>query len=157
MVGQSSISLVLVHVLEWVLSRQGWEKRYKKEKEGFLDHSNFAFFHLSFIPMRWCFDFFFFSYILYRVLMLKSIFDYYNIHISMTNSYIFILMIKAWTKIVPWPRVRYHELLIQIMYSFWDRFRNFLHKLHELFCQFIIWTNWVNSGKFMVKKMVEVY
>ena len=21
--------------------------------------------------------------------------------------------------------------------------------LHELFCQFIIWTNWVNSGKFM--------
>ena len=40
----------------------------------------------------------------------------------------FILMIKAWTKIVPWPRVRYHELLIQIMYSFWDRFHNFLHK-----------------------------
>ena len=40
----------------------------------------------------------------------------------------FILMIKAWTKIVPWPRVRYHELLIQIMYSFWVRFRNFLHK-----------------------------
>ena len=46
------------NVLEWVLSRQGWEKRYKKRKEGFLDHSNLAFFHLSFIPMRWCFDFF---------------------------------------------------------------------------------------------------
>ena len=27
-------------------------------------------------------------------------------------------------------------------YYFWDR-------LHELFCQFISWTNWVNSGKFM--------
>ena len=33
-------------------------------------------------------------------------------------------------------------------YSFWDRLRNFLHKL-ALFCQFISWTNWVNSGKFM--------
>ena len=31
-------------------------------------------------------------------------------------------------------------------YSFWDQLRNFLH---ELFCQFISWTNWVNSGKFM--------
>ena len=25
----------------------------------------------------------------------------------------------------------------------------FYTKLHELFCQFISWTNWVNSGKFM--------
>ena len=31
-------------------------------------------------------------------------------------------------------------------YYCWDRLRNFLH---ELFCQFINWTNWVNSGKFM--------
>ena len=26
----------------------------------------------------------------------------------------------------------------------------FYTNLHELFCQFISWTNWVNSGKFMV-------
>ena len=25
----------------------------------------------------------------------------------------------------------------------------FYTDLHELFCQFISWTNWVNSGKFM--------
>ena len=25
----------------------------------------------------------------------------------------------------------------------------FYTNLHELFCQFIIWTNWVNSGKHM--------
>ena len=25
----------------------------------------------------------------------------------------------------------------------------FYTNLHELFCQFISWTNWVNSGKFM--------
>ena len=29
------------------------------------------------------------------------------------------------------------------------RLPNFYTNLHELFCQFIIWTNWVNSGKFM--------
>ena len=51
-------------------------------------------------------------------------------------------------------------------YSYWDRrivspakpkFDNscspdcaiFYTNLHELFCQFISWTNWVNSGKFM--------
>ena len=35
-------------------------------------------------------------------------------------------------------------------YSFWDQLRNFLHKFTQmLFCQFISWTNWVNSGKFM--------
>ena len=28
----------------------------------------------------------------------------------------------------------------------------FYTNLHELFCQFISWTNWVNSGKFMVCK-----
>ena len=27
----------------------------------------------------------------------------------------------------------------------------FYTNLHELFCQFISWTNWVNSGKFMDK------
>ena len=32
-------------------------------------------------------------------------------------------------------------------YSFWDRF--IYTNLHELLCQFISWTNWVNSGKFM--------
>ena len=30
-------------------------------------------------------------------------------------------------------------------YSFWDRLRNFFTQI----CQFISWTNWVNSGKFM--------
>ena len=44
----------------------------------------------------------------------------------------------------PIPKLRIHELLTG--YSFWERLRNFLHKL---FCQFISWTNWVNSGKFM--------
>ena len=34
-------------------------------------------------------------------------------------------------------------------YSFWDRLRIFYTNLHELFCQFICWTNWVNSGKFI--------
>ena len=34
-------------------------------------------------------------------------------------------------------------------YSFWDRFCNFYTNLHELFCQFISWTNLVISGKFM--------
>ena len=32
---------------------------------------------------------------------------------------------------------------------FGDWLRNFLQNLHELFCQFISWTNRVNSGKFM--------
>ena len=32
-------------------------------------------------------------------------------------------------------------------YSFWDRF--IYTNLHELLCQFISWTNWVNSGNFM--------
>ena len=34
-------------------------------------------------------------------------------------------------------------------YSFWDWLRNFLHKFTWIVCQFISWTNWVNSGKFM--------
>ena len=34
-------------------------------------------------------------------------------------------------------------------YSFWDRLHNFLPKFTRIFCQFISWTNWVNSGKFM--------
>ena len=33
-------------------------------------------------------------------------------------------------------------------YSFWDRLRIFYTNLHELFCQFISWTNSVNYGKF---------
>ena len=34
-------------------------------------------------------------------------------------------------------------------YSFWDQLGNFLHKFSWIFCQFISWTKWVNSGKFM--------
>ena len=34
-------------------------------------------------------------------------------------------------------------------YSFWDPLRNFYTNLHELFCHFISWADWVNSGKFM--------
>ena len=34
-------------------------------------------------------------------------------------------------------------------YSFWDQLRNFYTNLRALFCQFISWTNLVNSGKFM--------
>ena len=43
-----------------------------------------------------------------------------------------------------------NHMLESTGYSFWDRLRNFLQKLHELFCQFINWTNWINSGKFIV-------
>ena len=32
-------------------------------------------------------------------------------------------------------------------YSFWYRWCIFYTNLHELFCQFIRWTNWVNYGK----------
>ena len=32
-------------------------------------------------------------------------------------------------------------------YSFWDRF--IYTNLHELLCQFISWTNWVNSGELL--------
>ena len=34
-------------------------------------------------------------------------------------------------------------------FSFWDQLHNILRKSHKLFCQFINWTNWVNSGKLM--------
>ena len=34
-------------------------------------------------------------------------------------------------------------------YSFWDQMRNIYTNLHELFCQFIGWVNWINFGKFM--------
>ena len=90
-VGQSSISLVLVHVLEWVLSRQGWEKRYKKEKEGFLDH-------LSFIPMRWCFDFF----LLHTIQGADAQIYFWLLQYTYFNGkflHFFILMIKAWKKL----------------------------------------------------------
>ena len=43
-------------------------------------------------------------------------------------------------------------------YSFWDRLRNFfITNLDELFCQFISWTNWVNSGKFMDNCWISSY
>ena len=50
------------------------------------------------------------------------------------------------------PEEIHHEnscaqiLILHTGYSFWDRLRNFYTNLHELFCQFISWTNWVNSG-----------
>ena len=34
-------------------------------------------------------------------------------------------------------------------YTFWDWLYNFYTDLHDLFCQYINWTNQVNSGKFM--------
>ena len=34
-------------------------------------------------------------------------------------------------------------------YPFWKRLPIFYTNLHELFCQFKSWTNWVNSGKFV--------
>ena len=42
---------------------------------------------------------------------------------------------KNWTKV----QVILFEIDCAIFYT----------NLHELFCQFISWTNWVNSGKFM--------
>ena len=40
-------------------------------------------------------------------------------------------------------------------FSFWDQLHNILRKSHKLFCQFISWTNWVNSLKFMVNCWVS--
>ena len=42
-----------------------------------------------------------------------------------------------------------YQLMPSTGYSFWDRLHIFYTNLHELFCQFISWTNWVDSGKFM--------
>ena len=129
MVGQSSISLVLVHVLEWVLSRQGWEKRYKKEKRRLLGPFQLCLFPFVFYSHEMMFWLFFL--LLHTIQGADAQIYFWLLQYTNFNDqflHFFILMIKAWTKIVPWPRVRYHELLIQIMYSFWDRFRNFLHK-----------------------------
>ena len=40
------------------------------------------------------------------------------------------------------------QLIIQVI-LFEINYAIFYTNLHELFCQFIRWTNWVNSGKFM--------
>ena len=42
---------------------------------------------------------------------------------------------------------KYHKLLQVILFEIDCAI--FYTNLHELFCQFICWTNWVNSGKFM--------
>ena len=42
-------------------------------------------------------------------------------------------------------------------YSFWDRLLNLFIHLHELFFQFISWTNLVNSGKFIIKYYVKLW
>ena len=41
-----------------------------------------------------------------------------------------------------------HNRLVQVI-LFEINCKIFYTNLHELFCQFISWTNWVNSGKFM--------
>ena len=47
------------------------------------------------------------------------------------------------------PKKMKNKPLFSTGYSFLDRLRNFLHKFAKLFCQFISWPKWVNSGKFM--------
>ena len=49
------------------------------------------------------------------------------------------LSIRALIKTLGWVKVILFEIDCAIFYT----------NLHELFCQFINWTNWVNSGKFM--------
>ena len=49
------------------------------------------------------------------------------------------------------------DKLLVTGYSFWDRLCIFYSSLHELICQFIIWTNWVNSGKFMANCWISCH
>ena len=85
--------------------------------------------------------FFFFPLLLFKM---TSYFFTYAISYTLFISLLSRLDIQSIITKINFKRVQFSYLGTYC--SFWDRLHNFLH---ELFCQFISWTTWVNSGKFM--------